>query len=477
MGMSGIAAVVALAALGGGWSSRPTATANVPADRLVAAAFIAPADRPVADTDASADRSVVATGAPTRRSVAAVPGPVGRSGVIGAAWAGRSGAIHPARAGRPGATAPEPAGRSRPGEEVSVGGPELRLAGSVSPDPMVVGGQSAYTVTVTNVGGRDAEGVTVSDTLDPATVPGPLPGDCSLTGRTITCGGPGLTIPAGESVTYEIPVMVDPSLPDGTDVTNRARVSASRAAGDATQVISRTRTMADVEIAMVGPPAVRAGDGITYRLTITNHGPSPATDVTVQDPADGDRTTVTGRPAECPGGGPAVTCPLGTLAPRESRTLAFTVTPDGAGPIDTCATVSTGSAEERTGNNRSCTSTAVKPVRTTQPESPTPAADRTEAAIIAHTPADRPTAGRKAATGVEPREPDLDSEEDAGPDVPQTVPAGGAIPKPEPRPQALPMTGVSLWLLLLGVPVLLAIGLLVHHFSRRDRADGEGRAS
>jgi hypothetical protein len=33
------------------------------------------------------------------------------------------------------------------------------------------------------------------------------------------------------------------------------------------------------------------------------------------------------------------------------------------------------------------------------------------------------------------------------------------------------MTGVSMWMLGLGMPVLLAIGLLVRHFSGRDRAD------
>ncbi|TDD21394.1 LPXTG cell wall anchor domain-containing protein, partial [Nonomuraea diastatica] len=36
----------------------------------------------------------------------------------------------------------------------------------------------------------------------------------------------------------------------------------------------------------------------------------------------------------------------------------------------------------------------------------------------------------------------------------------------------LPMTGVSIWMLVLGTAVLLAIGLLVRYFSRRDRASG-----
>jgi LPXTG-motif cell wall-anchored protein len=34
------------------------------------------------------------------------------------------------------------------------------------------------------------------------------------------------------------------------------------------------------------------------------------------------------------------------------------------------------------------------------------------------------------------------------------------------------MTGVSVWMLWLGVAVLLAVGLLVRYFSRREPTDG-----
>ncbi|TMR89325.1 DUF11 domain-containing protein [Nonomuraea basaltis] len=330
MGMSGIAAVVVLAALGsGGWSNHPMAAADQPAGQPLAGANASP--------------------------------------------------------GQPVATAPEPADPSTAAVPVPDGRPELRIASTVSPDPMIIGGESVYAVTVTNTGDQDAEEVTITDILGPGTAPGRLPSGCFRTDETITCGGAKLMIHAGQSVTYEIPVRVDPSLPAGTNITNRAQVSAPRATGDATQLISQIRTTADVEIVMTGPPTVTAGDDITYRLTVTNRGPSPAMDVTVRDATDGDRTTITSRPAECPGGGPAVTCPLGTLAPHASRTLTFTVTPDATGPIRNCATVHTGGGEEKTANNRSCTSTAVKPVRAPAPTR-TYAMDPAESAITAPPP-------------------------------------------------------------------------------------------
>jgi hypothetical protein len=55
--------------------------------------------------------------------------------------------------------------------------------------------------------------------------------------------------------------------------------------------------------------------------------------------------------------------------------------------------------------------------------------------------------------------------------LPSPAPAGDGTVAPERHRERLPMTGVSLWLLGLGVPVSLAIGLLVRYFSRRDQSD------
>ncbi|MGP3956897.1 hypothetical protein ACTWPT_12925 [Nonomuraea sp. 3N208] len=342
--------------------------------------------------------------------------------------------------------------------------PELRITKTVAPDPMTTGGVSVYAVTVTNTGGQDAEDVTIVDTLGRGTAPGHLPDGCSLADQAVTCGGPGLTIAPGQSVTYEIPVRTDASLPDDTDIVTQAHVTASNATGDTTRLISRTRTMADVEIATTGPSSVKAGAGIRYRVTVSNSGPSPAAGVTVENPIDGNLTRITGRPPECPAGN----CRLGTLAPRQSRTLVFTAAaPDVAGMIDNCAAVSTASREENRENNRSCTSTAVEPVHSPSPSparTHTPAPSERPAPVVARRAERRPGGN---GPHEEPRATVTGSSQGQDPYEPSPAPAGERAARDH---EPLPMAGVSRWLIGLGVPVLLAIGLLVRCFRGRERS-------
>ncbi|MGI5169645.1 COG1361 S-layer family protein [Spirillospora sp. CA-253888] len=243
---------------------------------------------------------------------------------------------------------------------------DLQVTKTVSPDPMVIGAQAVYTVKVTNVGDRAATDVTVTDTL-PDRVTAGASGDCSPAGRQVVCGGPGTTVPAGGSVVYRIPVTVDPALADGTNLTNRADVSTSTSGArtGGTQLISQTRTRTDVEITKTGPAEVAPDGTITYTLAVTNHGPSDAVDVTVQDPTNGNLTTIVDLPAECPASGLTVSCPLGTLGPGETKVFTFTVkVNDGVGEgtaIQNCAMVYTGSRETNMDNNKSCVGTTVGP--------------------------------------------------------------------------------------------------------------------
>ncbi|MFC5823822.1 hypothetical protein [Nonomuraea insulae] len=316
----------------------------------------------------------------------------------------------------------------------------LRVTTSVSPDPVTTGARAVYALTVTNTGDQPADDVIVTGVLDRNLTPGPLPTGCSLTTRTITCGGPGLTIPAGRSVAYDLPVTTEATLQDGTDLTNRAHVTSTSANGDETEIVTRTRTRTDLALELTAPPSATAGESIPYTLTVTNRGPSQAENVTVQAP-------------EC------LTCRPDSLAPDESRTFTFEIIPDTTGLIENCATVSTVSREEDTSDNRSCAATTVE-------EEPGPAA------MPIHTATYTPRAdGKRPRQGRHERE-ERDREEHEK-DEPRKNAAAGQVPPPARHDgQALPLTGASMWMMCLAVAVLLSVGLLVRYFSRKDERSG-----
>ncbi|MEU5879394.1 hypothetical protein [Spirillospora sp. NPDC047279] len=230
---------------------------------------------------------------------------------------------------------------------------------------MIIGAESVYTVTVTNGGDEAAEDVTVTDTLDPNVTAGALPAGCSASGQVVTCGGTGTALGPGETLTYEIPVTVNPDVSDGTNVTNRVTASSTTpgVADASTQLISQTRTLTDVRIEKSAPAAVGPNGTITYTVVVTNDGPSDAVDVTVEDPTNGNLDTIVSLPDECPASGLTITCPLGTLGPGDSVTLTIVVRANEGvtGDIINCATVYTGSRENNTGNNESCATTDVEP--------------------------------------------------------------------------------------------------------------------
>ncbi|MFK4040684.1 hypothetical protein ACI2LC_33165 [Nonomuraea wenchangensis] len=391
--------------------------------------------------------------------------------------------------GSPGTGGPGNGGSGNGGSGSSGSGPErearLRVRQEAVPATLAAGERATLRVTVTNTGSAAAGDVTVTDTLDPALTPDPaaLPDGCERVGRAVTCGGPGTTLLPGQNLTYDLPVTVDPSLQDGVEVVARAEATGSSAgtgnsgttgspeAGPAQVALlaAPVRAFADVELVLAAPPAVHAGDVIGYLLTVTNHGPAKAAGVTVRSRDRGPGATVTDRPAaECPGSGRTVACDLGDLAPGEVRTLALAIAPGASVAFENCATVRTAGRDRDRADNRSCASTRVEPAPAPAPEelAPSPSArperpDHQEPLAEAsydepQQPVDEPFAPA-AAKGDDVAMVEEEAPGPAGEEVAADV----------------PMTGVSLWMLALGVPVLLAIGLMVRFLDRRGRA---GRA-
>jgi len=197
-----------------------------------------------------------------------------------------------------------------------------------------------YTVKVTNTGTWPAYDVVVTDQPDSELVDVvPVSGAGFVTDGW-TAGDPDLrwTVPgpiaAGTSVTFTYTANVAPAgvVPPSSTVHNTAAVDVYYAYpasvrdpnldviyyrdyhGPSDSVTINVVPYADLEITKVADKASYKGaEVITWTLTVTNHGLSPAANVVVTDSIPAKATYQSATPGSCSFASPTVTCNLGTI--------------------------------------------------------------------------------------------------------------------------------------------------------------------
>jgi uncharacterized repeat protein (TIGR01451 family) len=240
---------------------------------------------------------------------------------------------------------------------------DLSISKADSPDPVTVGNNLTYTITVTNNGPSAATGVNVSDTLPAGeTFVSVKPSQGSCTGTsTITCALGSLANGSSATVT----LVVTPTQTGG--ISNTASVAANEFDPNLnnnhdTQVTTvNAAPSADLSITKSdSPDPVTVGSNLTYTITVKNNGPSGATGVTMTDPLPGTVTFVSATPSQgnCTGTA-TVTCSLGSLSNGASATVTIVVTPTQAGGISNTATVGANEADPDTSNNSATQPTTV----------------------------------------------------------------------------------------------------------------------
>ena len=241
---------------------------------------------------------------------------------------------------------------------------ELALSMTDSPDPVALGSNLTYNLTVTNNGELPATGVTLTDTLPAgATLVSATPGQGSCTGgSTVVCNLG--TLNAGANTTVTIVIMP----PAVRTINNTATVTANEvdpvpnnnSASQTTQV-----DFADVSVA--GATAynkVAPGARVNYLFTVKNNS-GGAAEVTLTDnlPAGTTFVSCSANGGVCGGSGENRTVTFSSLAVGQSAlvVLVATVNPSVAEGtlLSNTATVSSTFPDPNTGNNSATTEITV----------------------------------------------------------------------------------------------------------------------
>jgi uncharacterized repeat protein (TIGR01451 family) len=220
---------------------------------------------------------------------------------------------------------------------------------------VLAGGNLTYTITVTNLGPSTASNIVVSDNL-PGTVT-----FVSASGGGTNAGGlvmwPSITSLAnGGTANF----MVTVKAPASGSFTNRASATSSTpdpvssnndGTGAGSAVSTSVTPQADVAVLKTGPATVLAGGNLTYTITVTNLGPSTASNVVVSDTLPLSVTF-----ASASGGGlnssGIVTWPvIGSLANGAATSFTVTVKAPASGSFTNRASATSSTGDPVSSNN------------------------------------------------------------------------------------------------------------------------------
>ncbi len=249
---------------------------------------------------------------------------------------------------------------------VAVTGADLLVTKtSATAEPIRTGDTVTYVVTVKNNGPSAATGVVLTDNLPSALtgVSTNKPGDCTISGGTITCAVGALASGASYSVT----VTGTANAPSG-DLLNRASALGNEPdpnlANNSAQVTKTSAPTADLNLAKsVDRTSAGTGEVVRFTLRVLNEGPNAAANAVITDPIPSGLQVGT-LPSGCTltSGNTVVTCTVASLASGASASfvIPFTVlTTAPAGTLVNTATVTSNTYDNDSSDNQAQAATVI----------------------------------------------------------------------------------------------------------------------
>jgi len=240
---------------------------------------------------------------------------------------------------------------------------------SDSPDPVLAGAVLTYTVTAKNNGPSGATGVVVTDAL-PAGVTylsaSPSQGSCLQNAGTVSCSLGPLVNGATATVTIQVSPQQAGQLSNQASITGNES-DPNSANNTSPPVTTTVSPAADLSVTKTdSPDPVHVGQPLTYTIVVSNNGPSPAMNVSIQDQLP--KNAGYGKPSTTQGtcslkpDKRLLTCNLGTMASGSIVTVTIVIKPTAKGTITNTVSVSAASpVDPNTANNSSTASTRVMP--------------------------------------------------------------------------------------------------------------------
>lgn len=245
-------------------------------------------------------------------------------------------------------------------------GADLRIGLSDAPDPVFIGSNLVYTINVTNFGPSEAKGTVINHTLPSSVVfvsAFASQGGVSFSGGTLVANVGNLPIAGRATVT----VNVIPTL--AGNITSSATASSNEPDPDTANNTATTSTQvnppaSDITVGLLdAPDPVLVGGTLTYTVSVTNKGPSTASNVTVTNTLPVSVAIHSATPSQGAVfiSGNLVIFNFGSLTNGGRASATISVTPTAAGNITATAVARASQIDPVLANNTSSATTVVGP--------------------------------------------------------------------------------------------------------------------